>query len=462
MKLNNVEKIFKNTGIAIIDHRTELSYAQLSEEVDKETKILSMAGIVPGSITAFQCSFDHRTIVTFLALFRMRAVLIPITSTIENKRREFIATSEAEYWITRSDDGTLSCEATMTKATHPLLNKIKAENDPGLILFSSGSTGVSKAVLHNMTLLTNKYLSKTIRKIRILAFMLFDHIGGINTYLHTLFTGGTLVIPVSRQPNDICACIEQHQVEILPSSPTFLNMCLLSGIFESYKLPSLKTITYGSEVMMPRTLAGLNTAMPHIKLAQTYGLTEIGILKIKSEASDSLWIKLNSDGIKARVRDGLLEIKTESAMIGYLNAPSPFTEDGWFMTGDAVEVKDDHFRILGRKSEMLNVGGEKVYPCEIENIIQELPGVLEVVVTSDANTLSGRRILAMIRLSTQETPSKFRIRLYQYCSKKLDPYKIPQKIYITDQPLYGDRYKKVRKMSLETYPALVASNTDAT
>jgi long-chain acyl-CoA synthetase len=68
--------------------------------------------------------------------------------------------------------------------------------------------------------------------------------------------------------------------------------------------------------------------------------------------------------------DGLLEIKAKSAMRGYLNAESPFTPDGWFKTGDAVEVDGEYIKILGRKSELINVGGEKVYPAEVESVIQ--------------------------------------------------------------------------------------------
>lgn len=67
-------------------------------------------------------------------------------------------------------------------------------------------------------------------------------------------------------------------------------------------------------------------------------------------------------------------------MLGYLNAPSPFTDDGWFITGDSVEVNGEYLKILGRKSELINVGGEKVYPQEVENIILELGNVREVTV----------------------------------------------------------------------------------
>jgi acyl-CoA synthetase (AMP-forming)/AMP-acid ligase II len=93
-------------------------------------------------------------------------------------------------------------------------------------------------------------------------------------------------------------------------------------------------------------------------------LSELGILRCKSKAADSLWVKIGGEAFETRVREGLLEIKAKSAMLGYLNAPSPFTDDGWFKTGDLVEVDGECFRILGRKSDLINVGGEKVYPAK--------------------------------------------------------------------------------------------------
>lgn len=79
----------------------------------------------------------------------------------------------------------------------------------------------------------------------------------------------------------------------------------------------------------------------------------------------------------------MLQVKSVSTMIGYINAPSPFTIDGWLMTGDMVEVDGDYIKILGRKSELINIGGEKVFPAEVENVIQLMSGVEEVAVVGE-------------------------------------------------------------------------------
>ena len=99
----------------------------------------------------------------------------------------------------------------------------------------------------------------------------------------------------------------------------------------------------------------LNKIFPQVKILQTYGLIELGVLRSKSKKNDSLWVKIGGEGYKTRIIDGILQIQARSAMLGYLNAPSPFTEDGWFKTGDTVEVDGEYIKILGRKSEIINV-----------------------------------------------------------------------------------------------------------
>ena len=173
-------------------------------------------------------------------------------------------------------------------------------------------------------------------------------------------------------------------------------------------------------------------------------MIELGVLKSKSKSDDSLWVKLGGDGFQLRVVDGLLEIKAESAMLGYLNAASPFTEDGWFKTGDSVEVDGDYFKILGRKSELINVGGEKVYPSEIETVIQELDNVAEVMVYGEKNPIMGRIIVAKVRLSMDEDKKEFISRLKTHCRAKLASFKVPVKILIDKEVQYGDRLKKAR------------------
>lgn len=140
----------------------------------------------------------------------------------------------------------------------------------------------------------------------------------------------------------------------------------------------------------------------------------------------------------------MLEIKADSAMLGYLNAPSPFTDDGYFVTGDAVEVDGEYVKILGRKSEIINVGGEKVYPAEVESVIYELNNVAEVLVYGEKNPITGMIVCAKIQLTREANHKEFTDGLKKYCSTKLQKYKIPVKVSIVSELLTSNRHKKIR------------------
>jgi long-chain acyl-CoA synthetase len=333
--------------------------------------------------------------------------------------------------------------ACRTPARIALYSILRERQHPGLILFSSGSTGKSKAAVHDMAGILDKFKVPRHQQ-RTIPFLLYDHIGGVNTMLYTLSNGGCLVTVTSRAPDDVLAAIEKYQVALLPTSPTFINLILLSEAYKRHDLSSLKTVTYGTEPMPESTLKRFHELFPHINLQQTYGLSEVGILRAKSKSSDSLWVKVGGEGFETRVVDGILQIKARSAMLGYLNAPSPFTEDGWFNTNDAVEVDGEYLRILGRVSEIINVGGEKVYPAEVESVIQEIDNIAEVTVYGEKNPITGNIVCARVRLRQDEDPRQVVIRVKQYCAERLRRFQVPVKVIVDQTEQYSERFKKKR------------------
>jgi acyl-CoA synthetase (AMP-forming)/AMP-acid ligase II len=174
----------------------------------------------------------------------------------------------------------------------------------------------------------------------------------------------------------------------------------------------------------------------------------VGILRSKSKGPDSLWVKVGGEGFETRVVEGVLQIKSRSAMLGYLNAPSPFTEDGWFNTGDAVEVSEEYVRILGRQSEIINVGGEKVYPAEVENVIQGLDSVAEVTVYGEKNPIMGNIVCADITPTSalDEAHAKGFINdVKKHCQQKLQKHAVPLRVNIVGESQHTERFKKGRR-----------------
>jgi acyl-coenzyme A synthetase/AMP-(fatty) acid ligase len=330
---------------------------------------------------------------------------------------------------------------------HPLLLGLRDCGHPGLIVFSSGSTGKSKGTVHDFSKLLDKFRVPRKAK-RMLSFLLFDHLGGTNTVLYILSNGGTVVTVQSRNPEDVCRIIEKHRVQVLPTSPTFLKLLLLSEAYTRYDLSSLELVTYGTEPMSESTLKRFHELFPKVDLQQTYGLTELGVLRSKSKSPDSLWVKIGGEGFETRVVQGLLEIKAHTAMLGYLNAPSPFTSDGWLITGDAVEVDGEYMLIKGRASELINVGGEKVYPAEVEDVLMQMPNVRDVVVSGESNPITGQIVAAHFNLAEPEDLTHLRQRVREYCRGRLPAYKTPVRIGIVTEGPYSPRFKKLRPGSV--------------
>lgn len=263
--------------------------------------------------------------------------------------------------------------------------------------------------------------------------------------LYALSNGGTVVVPATRSPADVGAAIAAYQVGLLPTSPTFLNLLLLSGELERHDLSSLKLITYGTEPMPETTLRRVSAAFPATTLQQTYGLTEVGILRSKSRGNDSLWVRVGGEGYKTKVVDGRLWVLAESAMLGYLNAPAPFDAEGYFDTGDRVEVDGDWLRILGRDSEIINVGGNKVYPSEVEAVLLDLDNIADAVVYGEPHPMMGQIVATTVRLVSPELLDDVKVRIRKLAQGALAPYKVPTRVRVSDAPLHSERFKRRRR-----------------
>jgi acyl-coenzyme A synthetase/AMP-(fatty) acid ligase len=444
--MNILIERFKEYGElqAIIWNDKFYSYNELVVKYNEALKFIHAEGINEGEVISLVGDFTPNTIALMFALIQNNNIIVPFNYTMKESEQiklDIACVQKSIIVNVITDDYKIDVKD--SDGQHLLYNIIRERKQSGLVLFTSGTSGKPKGAVHDFSRLLEKF-STTRRSMRTVNFLLFDHWGGLNTMFHTLSNGGVVLTLRDRKPDSICAFIEKHRIELLPASPTFLNLMLMSEANKSYDLSSLKLITYGTEPMPKSTLDRLKKAFPEVKLLQTYGLIELGVMRSKSESNDSLWVKVGGEGFETRVVEGLLEIKAKSAMLGYLNAPSPFTEDRWFMTGDKVEVKGEYIKILGRKSEIINVGGEKVYPQEVENVIQELDNIAEVTVFGKKNPIMGNIVCAKIRLISDEEKKSFITRLKIHCKDRLQSFKIPIKITIEDKPQFSERYKKRR------------------
>ncbi|MCP4110570.1 MAG: AMP-binding protein [Desulfobacteraceae bacterium] len=440
---NRLNKFADQT--AIIWQDREYSYQEISDGISGYFNILKNHNINEGECVALYGDFSPDITMLLLALVQNHNIAVPLTSPVSSAMNDCLKTARVTslfefentdtYHLKKIDNNT---------GNHPLLEKLKQDHEAGLILFTSGSTGEMKAALHSFPKILSKFEKKG-RSFVSLAFLLLDHIGGINTLLYSLCNCGTIVVGVERSPDAVCHIIEQHKVDLLPTTPTFLRMLMISEAYKKYDLSSLRLITYGTEPMPRATLKALVKIFPGVGLKQTYGLTETGILPTKSESSGSSGLKLGGD---IKIVDGILHIRPEMIMLGYLNAQAPIDENGWYNTGDVVEITDNgYLRILGRESEIINVGGEKVFPGEIENIICKMDNIKDVTVRGIPNPVTGNIVAATVELVENESAETLEQRVREFCEKRLPPFKVPTIVESASDRLYSGRFKKIRNFA---------------
>jgi len=429
---------------AIIWRDKEYTYEWLTYQIKYLINIFNQNGEIRSKVISLEADYSPYSIAILFSLIELGCIVVPIRdSLVDVKKSEYCQITEIEKVIKINGESFEIIEKEKKSVRNNLLLELKNKRRPGLIIFSSGTTGKSKAIVHDFSLFLQKFNIPKKGK-RVISFMLFDHIGGINTLFQILSSNGCLVVVKERIPYDICRVIEKYKVQALPVSPTFLNLLILSRAYNIYDLSSLETISYGSEVMAESTLKKLNEIFPGVKIQQIYGLSEAGVFNSKSKSGNSLWVKLDEESVKIRIVNGVLQIKSLFSLLGYINAENPFTEDGWLITGDIAEKDGEYIKILGRKSDIINVGGEKVFPVEVESVIQLMYGVEEVAVMGEKNPITGQMVKAIIKLNTNETLGEFRKRMKEFCKDKLPTYKIPQKVILTSKIMHSERFKKSR------------------
>ena len=432
--------------IAIIHKDTSYTYRQLFNNIERIEKDVIEDKIYSGEVVSILSDYSFNSISLLLALCQNKNIIVPIATKIENEVNDRIEESFTSKSISLNDN-----EFTVNKHTvdkpHQMIKSLQDTNSSGLILFSSGSTGKPKAMIHNFDNLVNHYQNKKEKSMNMIVFLMFDHIGGLNTLLNILSMGATMIIPQTRNADDICKLVQDYKIRVLPSSPTFLNLILMNKSYDKYDLKSLRMITYGTEAMPESLLLRLKDIFPKIKLLQTFGTSETGIAGTRSKSSNSIYMKLDDSNLEYKIVDDELWLKSKTQVMGYLNYPmNSFTDEGWFKTGDLVEKTDDSYiKIIGRNKEVINVGGEKVLPNEVESVILSMDMVDDVMAYGESNIITGQTVVCdtVINIDIEAREAKKLIR--KFCKNSLDSYKIPTKVNLVDKTNFGDRFKKIRK-----------------
>lgn len=439
-----VDKFKDNDQTAIIYDGKKYSYNELYIKI-KEIENFIKDKIKSGEVVAILADYSFVSIALFFALYENKNIIAPITSTsqkeIDGKVKESFSTK-----IINLENENLVITNIKSEASHKIINDLQNSKCAGLILFSSGSTGAPKAMIHNLDTLVDSYGDKKQKQINMLVFLMFDHIGGINTMLNILSMNATMIIPQNRNADDICKLIEEYKIAVLPSSPTFLNLILINRSYEKYDLSSLRMITYGTETMPEGLLNRLKAVFSKVKFLQTFGTSETGIAATSSKSSSSTFMKIDDENLEYKIVDNELWLRSKTQILGYLNrSMESFTNDGWFKTGDLVELDNEGFiKIIGRNKEIINVGGQKVLPSEVESVLLGMDEIEDCLVYGEQNAITGQSVSCDVVLKHGIDDSGFKILVRKFCKDKLDNFKIPTRVNVVQKTEFTERFKKSR------------------
>lgn len=433
--------------------RGVVTYQQFFQLVDEWKDLLNTSGVKTGEKIAVIGDFSSLGTSLVLALLSNKNIIIPFSYESIIEIDSALSTSGCDWLIKIDKFQSLSNQVVEQRSVYqdnPLFKQLTKSGHAGLVLFSSGTSGKPKAMLHDLNRVVQRFKSNA-KRFRSIPMLMFDHFGGFNTIFGMLSSESTVVEVDTRTAENICSTIQEFKVTLLPTTPSFLSLIIMSNGHKRFNLTSLTRITYGTEPINVHLLERINKAFPNAILHQTYGLSEVGVLASRSESNESTRLELGGSGFDTKVIDGILWIRSEFAMLGYLSTEgaNDFV-DGWFNTKDRVVQDGKYFKFVGRDSDQINVGGQKVLPIEIEEEIMLLNEILDVQVFGEKHLLLGQIVVANVVLAAGVDPNGIKLKIRKHCQERLTKYKVPQKIYFVSQIDVSSRGKRLKVVSGET------------
>lgn len=451
---------------------TTLTYAELSKKVDALSCALKKDyHVAKGDRIAVFLRNDDSFPPVFLAISKIGAISVILNTRLKRPELEYqinltqpaVTIVDAEIWDKELD------KMTKHKIDKALLSQIWNkggtcprvacdEDDVHTILFTSGTTGKPKGVriihrnfIHSAIRLEQYMemlgLSRPEGGKTLIAAPLFHVMALQEQLVPSLKMGNTAVLLSSLSITAFLELVEQERIDFLVGSPAIYRILLGSEEVAKYDLSSVKVAAFGAAPMSPDLMVEMQKAFPNAKFFNGFGLTEASVSLV---AIDQECIKKPTSighpslGCEAKIVDenmkevptgvvGEIAVKGPNVADGYYNNPeetAKFFRNGWFLTGDLGRVDEEgFFYVVSRKKDMINRGGENVYPVEVENVICMHPKVLEVAVYGAPDKVMGEKVAASIVPvpGTTLTPEEIK----EFCSDKLAKYKIPEYIIFT-------------------------------
>jgi acyl-coenzyme A synthetase/AMP-(fatty) acid ligase len=300
------------------------------------------------------------------------------------------------------------------------------------ILLTSGTTGMPKLVVHTLQSLGGALPTQTPAGRRSVWSTFYDirRYGGLQIYLRAVLSGSPLVLSSSGEPApDFLARAAAAGVTHISGTPSHWRRALMSG---HAAMLEPEYVRLSGEVADQAVLDNLRAVYPNARVAHAFASTEAGVA---FDVNDGLagfpaaFVDAPAGGIEMKVMDHTLRIRSGRNAARYLGAaPVLVSEDGYVDTGDMVELVDGRYYFRGRVGGVINVGGLKVYPEEVESVLNADPRVRMSLVRARRNPITGAVVVADVVLANPGEPDAadgVKSELLDACRRNLAAHKVP-------------------------------------
>jgi acyl-CoA synthetase (AMP-forming)/AMP-acid ligase II len=319
-------------------------------------------------------------------------------------------------------------------------------------ILTSGSTGEPKAARHTWQSLARPIRGGNSAAVWLLTYQ--PHLyAGLQVMLQCFSDAGTLAIPDHHaDPASAVDFILQAGVNVISATPSYMRRLLMFADTKLLRRIPLSQITLGGEVVDQAILDRLRRLYPAARLVHIYATTELGRCFSVTDGlagfpAHYLMVP-RPDGVELKVEGGELWARSPNAMHTYDRysvRESCMTD--WFSTGDLVEVQETRVHFVGRKTDMINVAGSKVYPIEVERVIRTVPGVSDVRVFGKKSSIAGELVACEVVAEDGQDPIQLREAVGKSCRLRLTSYQQPRLITLVDQIRLSSAGKTIRSKS---------------
>ncbi len=362
------------------------------------------AALEPGQPTAFQLPTGPEAVVAYRACWQAGAVAVPLLHADGGRQREHAFSTLGIDGLFDPADHSATGEASSRRSTQD------RPDDRALIMFTSGSSGVPKGVVHTQAALAYKarqsvFIQGLTSEDAVLFPASLAHVAGL---LHGVLVPGAVpmktVLMARWDPAEALRLIEQEQVSYMIGPPTFFNDLMDHPDFSPSRTASFRFLSIGGSSVTPAFVNRAHDAFGCV-VKRAYGSTEAPTVTTCTPDDDPERMA-NTDGrpfapTQIRVDEhGEIQIHGPEVTVGYLDpahTAAAFTDDGWFRTGDLGTIDaEGYLTVVGRLGDKIIRGGENIDAKEVEAILEAHPAVGQAVVLGAADHRLGERVAAFV------------------------------------------------------------------